>query len=199
MNAPELPKAPALVIGLVGPEKSGRRTAATFLKRRHGFAVNSLGAPLREALQYLYGVSPTEILFDESSNIERLGASPRQLIDALYAHAKTNVGEDLLLRRLVERCVARGDWGRDLVITDVSEPAQIRWIRQNAGGQIWWMRRDPPACPVSAIDDFERLMLDHFDHDDVIVVNDLFVEDLEQLVAIAVSRARAIAVQKVAP
>lgn len=176
MNAPDLQKPLPLVIGLAGAPHSGRKTIAKYLKRRHGFATSHFMQPVLEAVQALYGVSPAELLFgDRDLVIERLGKTPRELIEPLRAHGKTVAGNDLLLRRLVERTATRGEWGQqDLVITDITEEVEIQWIRLMRG-QIWWIRR-PSQVPCRAIEDLERLVLLHFDPVDTVIVNGDSVE-----------------------
>src|ERR1700752_2628594 len=103
-------KAPPLLLALVGEPGSGRRTIAQHLKRRHGFAKTSFAQTLREGVQYLYGVAPGELLFDESASIERLGKPPLELMAGLRAHAFEVAGDGFLIRRLVGRTQGRGGW-----------------------------------------------------------------------------------------
>lgn len=194
MNAPErssLREAPPLIIALAGMQGSGRKSIAKDLKRKHGFAVAAFQQPIADAIQSLYGVMPTDLCFEPEAKIERVGKSPRQLIDAMRIHAESIGGEEVLTRRLVERTVARGEWGQqDLVITDLSTLSELRWLRL-VGGNVWWIRRHPPETalfePVSTI---TRLALEQWGAGDMAIVNDGSIDALAFKVGELVERAR---------
>lgn len=182
-----------LIIALAGACNSGRKEIGRHLKRIHGFAPTAFAQPLYEGMQYLYGVSPAEILFgDPERAIERLRRPPRELLDKLRDHAKEVAGDDILIRRLVERTAARGEWSQqDLVITDLREADEIRWIRL-MGGQVWWVRR-PESVSSSTHTVVERLALEHFAPGDTAIINDGSLDHLRGQVDAALERARAAA------
>jgi dephospho-CoA kinase len=134
MNAPdrnELRKAPPLIIALAGAAGAGRKTVSKILKHRHGFAIASFSQPVHDAVNGLYGVGWAALMFSPDEPIGELGGkSPRQLTDALADHARAQISDDVLIRRLVQRTVSRGEWGQqDLVIPDLELPSEIHWIR----------------------------------------------------------------------
>lgn len=191
---PTLPKAPPLVIGLAGAPDAGRKSVASWLKRKHGFAIASFDQPLRDAVQMLYGVSPVELLYDPRQHIERLGRSASHLIDELRDHAGKLAGADILTRRLVERAQSRGEWGQqDIVITDVSTAAEIRWLRA-VGGSVWWIRRPvldaPAAVPTAAMTEIMKLALEQWMAADMAVINDGTPDALQFKVDVLMRRAR---------
>jgi hypothetical protein len=177
-----------IIIGLAGAEGSGRRTIAQHLKRRHGFASHRFAQPLFDAVQFLYGVSPVELLCeDHGALLERLGKRTTELLNLLRAHAAITVGNDILIRRLVERLAARGEWMQDnVVITDVTEAMEIRWIRQMRG-RVWWVRR--PGAEASLVPHIEKLFLELYEPHDALLINDGSQWILEQRVDQALSRA----------
>jgi dephospho-CoA kinase len=191
MNAPdrnELRKAPPLIIALAGGPGVGRKTVSKILKHRHGFAIASFYQPVQDALNNLYSVSWADLLFSPDRPIEHLnGKSPRQLADALADHARSQTASDILIRRLVQRTMARGEWGQqDLVITDLTLPSEIQWIR-SMGGRIWWTRRPGPAGTLGEI---EKVALEYWGSNDTAIVNDATIEALELQVANALERIR---------
>jgi len=199
MNAPErLSTRPVpLIIALAGAEQCGRRTIGTYLKRRHGFAVHRFAQPLFDAVQFLYGVSPVDLLIDDHAReIERLGKSTRELLESLRAHAKATTGNDILLRRLVERLAARGEWMQtDVVITDISDATEVRWIR-SMRGQVWWVRR--PESAHHGLAAIERMFLELYEPGDAAIINDATPWALEQRVDQALARARSASVVEAA-
>lgn len=192
MNAPDrgaLRAAPPLLIALAGGMGSGRRSTAKILKTKHGFATSAFQQPLVDAIHPLYGASPMDLLFDPAAPIERLGRSPQDLIASLRAHAETIAGEDILIRRLAERTVARGEWGQqDLVITDLSTAAEINWLRK-MGGSVWWIRRWSSATEPTTIA-ISKLALCHWSFGDMAIINDDTIDALSTKVEEQLARAQ---------
>jgi hypothetical protein len=185
MNAPELRYTTPLLIALVGLPSSGRDLIARHLKREHGFAMAALEQPVMDAMYSLYGVSPLELLEGKDRPLEILnGNTVRNLVQGLATHARTIAGEEILLRRLVDRATARGDWQqRDLVITDLRNAQEITWLRSQ-GGFVWWVRRDPfaPCCSPADLAAIQRLMVEHYRSADSVVLNDRTASDLPEAV-----------------
>lgn len=189
MNAPghsELRKTAPLIIAIAGAQGAGRKTIGKLLKHRHGFATAAFAQPVHDAINSLYGVSWADLLFNTDRPIEGLlGKSPRQLADSLADHARSQSASDILIRRLVERTMARGEWGQqDLVITDLTLASEIHWLRI-VGGHIWWTRRPGAAGPSEAI---EKLALEYWGPGDTAIINDGSIEALELQVTTAVER-----------
>lgn len=169
-----------LIIALVGAARAGKDTIGLHLKRKHDFAKAAFALPLYESLETLYGVSPLEYLDEDKERvIERLGLSVRELLQRLGDHVREVAGDDILIRRLVERVHARGEWGQQhLVITDLRLAKEIDWVRR-MGGRIWWVKRTRAAAVrTHATEAIERLMLLHYAKEDAVILND---RDLESL------------------
>jgi len=173
VTARDRSKPPTIVL-LVGAGRTGKDTIGQYLKQRQGFARTSFARPLYDAIQPLYGVCPTEFLFsDKDAPIVRLGRSVRELLQHLGDQIRAEAGPDILIRRLVERCVARGEWMQtDLVITDGRTDIEIEWARQR-GAIVWWIRR--PAAPdvrPHHTESIAALHIKHFREGDFTIVNE---------------------------
>jgi hypothetical protein len=185
---------PQLVL-LVGAGRTGKDTVGAYLKRRRGFARASFAKPLYDALQPLYGISALDVLdADKEAIIPRLGRSLRELVQHLGDHVRQELGPDILIRRLVERTVARGEWAQtDLVITDGRLDIEIEWARHQ-GAAIWWISREN-AVPVRphATESIGAVRVKQFYEGDIVLKNDGAPEQLFEQVD------RAIAAHRVTP
>lgn len=191
MNAPDIHRPLPLIVALAGAPLTGKKTIAKLLKHKHGFAAHSFYQPVYEAARTLYGISPVEVIFEGMKDmpIERLGKSPRYLAERLADHARETLGSDVLMRRLVERAVARGEWGNhDLVVADLARPEEVHWLR-TVGGLVWWVRRKS-AAQTPQSEAIERMMLSYYERDDTAIINDFSLEDLDECVRMAVASAR---------
>jgi hypothetical protein len=169
-----------ILIGIVGTRQSGRDTIARQLKRDHGFACAAFEQPAVDAMYSLYGLSPLDVLDGGKDRAlpQFGGLSARELAEALGAHARERAGRDILIRRLVNRAIARGDWlQRDFVITDLREPEELAWLRQ-AGGIVWWIRRIDSPTTYQELAAVQNLMLEGFDHRDCVVMNHGSLDEL---------------------
>jgi hypothetical protein len=163
-----------LFILLVGAGRTGKDTIGEHLKRRRGFARTSFARPLYDAVQPLYGIDALELLAeDKDAIIPRLGRSLREIVQHLGDHARAELGPDILIRRLVERCVARGEWMQtDFVITDGRTDLELEWARQQ-GASVWWIRRQnaPPVRPHPT-ESIGAMHIKHGKPADVVINND---------------------------
>lgn len=190
--ASEFPK-PMLIL-LVGAGRTGKDTIGDYLKTRHGFSKAAFAKPLYEALGVLYGVSPVEWLADKDAIIPRLGRSPRELLQHLGDHARRECGPDILIRRLVERTVARGEWKQaNLVITDGRMDYEVEWARPQ-GASIWWLRRDnaPPVRPHQT-ESIGALHVKQYREGDFVLYNhgaDALIGQVEDVLSTILHRAR---------
>jgi hypothetical protein len=169
-----------VLIGLVGTRLSGRDTIARHLKQVHGFACAAFEQPAVSAMYTLYGLSPLDVLDGGKDRAlpELGGYTSRELSEALCQHARATGGRDTLIKGLVRRTIARGDWmQRDLVITDLREPEELAWLRQS-GGLVWWIRRTESPTSYEELAAVQTLMLEGFDHRDCVLMNDGSLDDL---------------------
>lgn len=163
----------ARLVILVGHGRAGKDTVGEYLKRHHGFARAAFAKPLYDALMPLYGVSALDLLdADKEAIIPRLGRSIRELVQHLGDHVRQELGPDILIRRLVERAVARGEWMQtSLAITDGRMDLEVEWARQQ-GAAVWWIvRRDaPPVRPH--LTESAAVRVKQFQDGDAVIEND---------------------------
>lgn len=193
MTARDRSQPPRFVI-LVGAGRVGKDTVGQYLKLRHGFAKASFARPLYDAIGPLYGVMPCEYLFgDKDAPITRLGRSVRELLQHLGDQIREEAGPDILIRRLVERSVARGEWMQtDLVITDARADIEIEWARQQ-GAIVWWVRRPgAPDVRPHHTESIAALHLKQFRDGDFTIVNEGTPEALYQQVDSAIAATRTV-------
>lgn len=172
---------------LVGVGRCGKDTIGNYLKRRHSFAKMAFTDPLFDGLRVLYGVAPAEVLDDDKEKtITRLGKSVRELVQDLGDHVRAELGQDILIRRLVDRAIERGDWKNSpLVITDGRRPLEITWAREARATVVWVTRSDAPAVRPHHTEAIAMLRKTHYREGDCELVNDGTPEQLyEQVDAI---------------
>lgn len=164
---------PPLLIALAGAPQSGRDTIALHLKRRHGFAKTAFTLPLYQAVSWLYGIGALDYAFGNQDEIvESVGKSVRHLVAELSGHVRAHGGDDLLIRRLVERCTERGEFlMQDLVIADLQHEVELEWLR-HVGGRVWWIQREGTKSPQRPTLQATQLLLRQYRRQDTVIRND---------------------------
>jgi len=133
------------LVGLTGKAGVGKDTLADYLVARHGFAKLSLAAPLKEAINGLFGFTPEQ--WDDREWKERvidwIGKSPRQLAQTIGTEwGRECIAEDIWLRiaqRRIEQLLAEGYKG--VVISDVRFDNEASFVRR-LGGLVCAIVRD---------------------------------------------------------
>jgi hypothetical protein len=180
---------PHTTILLVGHGRAGKDSIGDYLKKRHGFARAAFARPLYDAIQPLYGLDALQLLTaDKEAVVPSRGRSIRQLVQHLGDHVRAECGEEILIKRLIERCMARGEWMQcDLVITDGRTDREIEWARSQ-GAAVWWVRR--PGAPAVLPHSTEAIAWLHSKHHqpgDATFVNDGTLEQLYEAVDAALA------------
>lgn len=121
------------IIGLAGPKRSGKDTAARYLCEQHGFLSTSFAAPLRSFCCDTLGIDFDELDATKEQTVPWLdGVSPRSFMQL----AGTEFGRHLIHPELwvrsamqrIERCPT-APW----VLSDVRFPNEARAIRDRGG------------------------------------------------------------------
>ena len=138
-----------MIIGLTGPARAGKDTAAKHLALHYGMRWDSFAGPLKVMLQAGLGLGPEELYGDlKESPLTRLGLdkSPRQLLQTLGTEwGRDCVDRDIWLKLAKARYDAPG--GGYVVFSDVRFQNEADWVRKH-GALIHITRADAP--PVSA-------------------------------------------------
>jgi len=146
-------KSPArpMVIGFAGHAGSGKNAAAAAL----GGAVLGFADPLYAGLAVMLGV-PEERLRERTTKElpAAVGKSPRDLLRTLGTEwGRELVRDDLWVWRARQRIDEAARLGfRTIAMCDVRFGNEAAFIRQELGGEVWWIDR-PNTCPGGHVSD----------------------------------------------
>lgn len=94
-----------LRICLFGVARSGKDTAADYLKRRYGFQLHSFASPLKESLRSMFGFTHDQLYGDAKDHIDpRYGITPRK--------AMTWIGSDIFKDETIVHSSSNGSDAR---------------------------------------------------------------------------------------
>jgi len=136
-----------ILIGLAGPARSGKTTAANHLAVEHGFECYAFADPLREGIMTIFNLSPEDLEGDAKEQpIAWLGRSPRQLMQLLGTEwgrhmISANLWIDLAEQNL-DCLSAVFDSAPGFVISDVRFENEADFIRKRGGTVIHLIRPD---------------------------------------------------------
>lgn len=167
--------------------RCGKGTIGNYLKRRHSFAKMAFADPLYDGIRAVYGVTVAECLDEDKERLlTRLGKSVRELVQDLGDHARGELGQDILIRRLADRAMERGDWkNAPLVITDGRRPLEVEWARVARATVVWVTRTNAPPVRPHHTEAITMLREKHYREGDCELVNDGTAEQVyEQVDAI---------------
>lgn len=143
------------IIGLTGKAGSGKDTIADRLVVNKGFIKMAFAAPMKEALNLMFGFDPSDWYDREwkETPLPGIGNSPRQLAQTLGTEwGRDTIGPNLWILLVQRRMVQEEAWQMQaigqkpagFVIPDVRFENEARWIREQ-GGTIWHVKRDVPG------------------------------------------------------
>ncbi|KTB97352.1 deoxynucleotide monophosphate kinase family protein [Pseudomonas sp. ICMP 10191] len=136
-----------ILIGLTGPARSGKTTAASHLAHDHGFECYAFADPLREGIMAIFNLSPDDFEGDKKEQpIDWLGRSPRQLMQLLGTEwgrhmISANLWVDLAEQNL-DCLSAVFDGVPGFVVSDVRFENEADFIRKRGGTVIHLYRPD---------------------------------------------------------
>lgn len=167
-----------ILIGLTGPAGSGKDTFADELYERFAFAKTSFAAPLKLALQAIFGFSAEQLSARHMKEAvaDYWGFSPRYAAQKLGTEGCRNLfGEDVWIKRwlLTYFSLQQTD---DVVVTDVRFDNEADTIRK-LGGYIVHIRRGHNPLAIGTSHASEQGI--SFATGDFFVENDGTVEDLK--------------------
>ena len=142
-----------LLIGLAGPARSGKDTAARYLAAQYQLLVYAFALPLKAALQVMLNLTAEQLDGAlKEQPLAWLGKSPRELLQTLGTEwGRSLVHPELWLRLAAENLANLAshhqDWHAGFVISDVRFENEAEWIRQR-GGLVLHIRR-PDAQSVN--------------------------------------------------
>lgn len=130
------------LVGLTGPQGSGKSTVARFLFSAFGWKAVSLADPIRAGLQVMLGMHRHE--FEDRAlkdhTIDWHGKSPRQLLQSLGTEwGRHLVSESIwidIAQREIDFAVRLNREYRGVVVSDIRFANEAEWIRSK-GGVLW--------------------------------------------------------------
>lgn len=175
-----------VLIGLAGPARSGKDTAAGILAARYGFATFAFAAALKEALCIMCDLHPDMLDGDlKEKPIKRLGGkSPREMLQTLGTEwGRETICDDIWIEKFRVRWM-RENLARSpgLLVTDVRFENEAEAIRAE-GGVIWHVAR--PDAPGVAEHKSEAGVRIRGDLGDVTLVNGGSIGDWQRTVEYA--------------
>lgn len=121
-----------ILVGIAGPKRSGKDTAARYLVDHHGFMTTSFAAPLRSFCCDVYGIDFDELDATKESAPRWLATSPREFMQRCGTEfARWMIDPDLWVKsamRRVQRC-PDANW----VLPDVRFANEAEAIRDHGG------------------------------------------------------------------
>ena len=139
-----------LLIGITGPARSGKTTAAAHLANEHGFECYAFADPLRDGIMAIFNLSPEDLEGEKKElPIGWLGRSPRQLMQLLGTEwGRHMISADLwinLAEQNLDCLSAVFDTVPGFVISDVRFENEADFIRKRGGTIIHLSRADAVA------------------------------------------------------
>ena len=127
------------LIGIAGPARSGKDSAADVLVREFGFTRYALADPIKAGVRVMFGLTddhtdgePKEVVLPD------LGVSPRHLMQTLGTEWGRNTVRDDLWLRVADRVLAHIDG--PVVVPDIRLENEAEWVRSK-GGTLWHIER----------------------------------------------------------
>lgn len=137
------------LIGLTGPARSGKDTAAAYLVERHGFTRVAFADPLRQFVAGLLGYDAEQMEHLKEEPVEWLnGATPRRMMQTIGTEwGRVHVDPDLWLKAAMRKALPIVEAGGRVVVTDARFENEAAAVRA-AGGTV--VHIDRPGCPTVA-------------------------------------------------
>lgn len=139
-----------LLIGLAGPARSGKSTAADHLVRNHLLEHYAFADPLRSGLMEIFNLDPDDFEGErKEKQLPWLGRSPRELMQSMGTEwARQMVNPDVWVKIAEQNLNYLQNSLSSVVgfvISDVRFDNEAEFIRQRGGTIIRMVRPDAPA------------------------------------------------------
>lgn len=139
-----------LLIGLTGPARSGKSTAANHLVRNHLLEHYAFADPLRSGLMEIFNLDPDDFEGErKEQTLDWLGRSPRELMQSMGTEwARHMVHPDVWVRIAEQNLNYLQNSLSSVVgfvVSDVRFENEAEFIRQRGGTIIHIERPDAPA------------------------------------------------------
>ena len=167
-----------LLIGLTGPARTGKSSAANHLAQEHNFECYAFANPIREGVAAIFNLNPEDFEGEAKEQpIAWLGRSPRQLMQLLGTEwgrhmISANLWIDLAEQNLscMEELFSTAP---GFVISDVRFENEADFIRKRGGTIIHLSRADAPSVNPHLTEAGVAIQ-----PNDLILQNDDGIEDL---------------------
>lgn len=140
------------VIGLVGRKSSGKTTTANYLVKKYGFVEIVFAEPVKRVTETIFGFPYDMLLGDTPEKRVQRNTLRDPIWNKTPVEAMQYIGTDLfrncmdsdvwikIAKRKVSDLIAKG---KNVVISDVRFPNEMRYIREEMNGTLWVLHNDP--------------------------------------------------------
>lgn len=141
-----------LLLGLAGPARCGKSSAAEILRFHHGLPVRSFATPIRRMLSAALDWDASHFDGVRKESVDsRYGFSPREAMQTLGDWGRDRNSRlwirlvDESLDHLRRRIIADGERWRGAVFADVRFENEAAWVRARGGIVLHISRKGTPA------------------------------------------------------
>lgn len=134
------------IIGLAGPAGSGKSTVAGILTNHHGYTELQFASRIKHIVVRLLGINLRELETQKEKQIEKLGCSPRHMLQTLGTEWGRNMVHPDIWVNLLERDLRCFVPDSKIVISDCRFANEAAWLRER--GELWHLAR--PGGDVQA-------------------------------------------------
>ncbi|MCW8886891.1 MAG: hypothetical protein OQK12_16825 [Motiliproteus sp.] len=135
------------LVGIAGPARAGKDTAADYLTKHYGLVKTSFADPLKKMLEVGIGLSQAQLYGDQKEVIDPVyGVTPRYMAQTIGTEWGRNLIHPdlwvLAMGRLMEQSFTEDTYHPGFVIPDVRFENEAEFIRSR--GFLLHVRRDDP-------------------------------------------------------
>ena len=181
------------LIGICGKKFSGKDTMADHLVKKYGYHKLSLGDPLKQALQVIFGFSDTQLWGSEKEQFDFFWQiTPREIMQSVgtelfrvhFGQLYPHIGGEIWVMSLqhhMEQLIQQGI--STFVVPDIRFPNEVQWLRRHGGTLVQVTRITTEETTKVGVDHISEHALDQKeDRPDYIIENNGTYEELYQKV-----------------
>ncbi len=164
-----------IVIGIAGPARAGKTTAAMHLVDAHGFGEYAFAEPIKRMVRAGFGLDE-EALYgaDKDRVIPWLGVTPRRLLQTLGTEwGRRQIADDIWLRLADQWLKTLPRWITGAVFSDVRFENEANFVRSHGGTVVHLIRGDAPEVEGHLSETGVRVAAG-----DIVIRNDGTVDEL---------------------